>query len=128
MTFKVWAIDFRTTRILASLELRRDSWCLLSRRRRARVFLGRRSTGLYFWVWLMTFKVWAIDFRTTRILASLEAAPEPETLATRRELSSCLASLSLAVSSALGFPRRSEALTLVILSVQSVRQSKSDSK
>merc|ERR1719223_15355 len=72
-----------------------------------------------FWVWLMTFKVWAMAFRTTRILASLEAAPEPETLATRRELSSCLASLSLAVSSALGFPRRSEALTLVILSVQS---------
>merc|ERR1712080_541221 len=91
----------------------------------ARVFLGRRSKGLYFLLlynflrfsfcfWCITMYTRAIDLRTTRML-NLEAAP-PVTLATLRLPSSVFKSSSCLVSSSFFLLRSSEHLTRGILS------------
>merc|ERR1719367_654013 len=101
--------------------------CGVKALRIARVFLGRRSIGLYFFplysflrfsfcFWCITMYTLAIDLRTTRILESLEAAP-PVTVATLSSPNSVLSSSSCLVSSSFFLVRRTEHLTLPILMV-----------
>merc|ERR1719337_174826 len=91
----------------------------------ARVFLGRRSKGLYFLLlyiclrfsfcfWCITMYTRAMDLRTTLILLNLEAAP-PVTLATLRLPSSVFKSSSCLVSSSFFLLRNSEHFTRGIL-------------
>merc|ERR1719424_399523 len=98
---------------------------VFSARRIARVFLGRRSRGVYFLplyslrascfcFWLYTVRMRATDLRTILILASLEAAP-PATLATRSWDSSVFISSSSFRSSLEVLERSSCALTRTIV-------------
>merc|ERR1719354_1529698 len=97
--------------LLASLAVTLASCVLFSLLLRARVFLGLKSVGLYFfplkslrrlsfWFWFITVRTRAMLLRTRRILESFDAAP-PVTSATRRfessslKVDSCLESSSL---------------------------------